>query len=174
MILKPGNKPWWGYLEEDLQGLITEALLLIDIFSVRSGLDSDGNPEFHDYAFVVFPAAKAYEGFLKKLFLDMDLITEKDYHGKYFRIGKALNPSLPKEFRQDWVYGKIEKYCGGKDLADKLWRTWKYARNLTFHWFPEEKNSISFAEAKERVFLVIDSMEKALKECKIKFDKQTK
>ncbi|MDP3994908.1 MAG: hypothetical protein Q8P91_03690 [bacterium] len=49
-----------------------------------------------------------------------------------------------------------------------------YNRSLAFHWFPEEKNSISFAEAKERVFLVIDSMEKALKECKIKVGKQTK
>jgi len=181
MDLKPGNKPWWGYLEEDLQGLITEALLLIDIFRARSGLDSDGNPEFHDYAFVVFPAAKAYEGFLKKLFLDLGLITKEDYFGKRFRIGKALNPYLDKEDRNESVYDKLVRYCGGlpagrqgKDLADTLWETWRVCRNLTFHWFPKEKNSISFTEAKERVFLVIDSMEKALKECKIKFDKQTK
>ena len=159
-------------MEKDLQGLIIEALLLIDIFDRRNEAKSEGNSEFHDYAFVVFPAAKAYEGFLKKLFFDLSLITKEDYFGKRFRIGKALNPYLDKEDRNESVYDKLVRYCGGKDLADRLWETWRVCRNLIFHWFPEEKNSISFAEAKERVYLVIDSMEKALKGCKIKLDKR--
>lgn len=155
------KRVWWGYLGEDLQELLKASLLL-------SQKVNDWSEKFDDYAFVVFPAAKAYEGFLKKLFLDMGFITEKDYYGKHFRIGKSLNPSLPKEFRKEWVYGKIGKYCGGKDLGDKLWEVWKYARNLTFHWFPKEKNAISLGQAKYLLTEIINVIDQAFKECKIR------
>ena len=118
--------------------------------------------------FVVFPAAKAYEGFLKKLFLDLKFITEEDYYGKHFRIGKALNPSLPKELRREGVYDKIVQFCQGHTLADKLWDTWRLSRNLTFHWFPNEKNAITLTEAGERIEMIIGAIDEAFKECKIK------
>lgn len=163
------TKAWWGYLEEDLQELLKESFLLLDILK---GLGADlpgGKEKFHDYAFVVFPAAKAYEGFLKKLFLDLKFITEDDYYGKHFRIGKALNPSLPREIRDGrWVYGKIVKFCGGAGLGDKLWEAWKLSRNLTFHWFPDEKNAITLPEAEDRINLIIDAIDQAFKECRIK------
>ena len=52
---------WWDYLEEDLQELLRESTLLLDKVE-------KWEKTFHDYSFIVFPAAKAYEGFLKKLF----------------------------------------------------------------------------------------------------------
>ena len=62
------KKPWWNYIEGDLQELLKESILLLRIL-VSMGADlPGGRREFHDYSFVVFPAAKAYEGFLKKLF----------------------------------------------------------------------------------------------------------
>lgn len=128
-----------------------------------------GAKQFHDYSFVVFPAAKAYEGFLKKLFFDLGFITEEDYSGKRFRIGKALNPTLPKEIRNDhWVYKKIVIYCGGAELADKLWDTWRLSRNLVFHWFPNEKNALTLSEAQNRLNQIIDAIDSAFKECKIR------
>lgn len=163
------KKPWWGYLEEDLQELLKESFLLIEIMK---GMGADlpaGRQVFHDYSFVVFPAAKAYEGFLKKLFWDLKFIAPDDYYGKHFRIGKALNPSLPKELRDErWVYGKIVKFCGGKGLGDKLWETWKLSRNLIFHWFPNEKNAITLSEAGDRINLVTTAIDQAFKECRIK------
>ena len=45
-----------------------------------------GEKEQHDYAFVVFSLAKAYEGFLKRVFLDMKMIDRRQYFGEYFRI----------------------------------------------------------------------------------------
>ena len=161
------EKIWWSYLEEDLQELLKESFLLIDILN---GLGADlpgGREKFHDYSFVVFPAAKAYEGFLKKVFLDLGFITSEDYYGKQFRIGKALNPSLPKKMMKDGVYLKIIQYCSGEVLARKMWETWRDTRNLTFHWFPEEKNVISFEEAEERVKMIIDTIDQTFKECKI-------
>lgn len=163
------KKAWWGYIEGDLQELLKESFLLIEILKSLGADLPGGKQKFHDYAFVVFPAAKAYEGFLKKIFLDLGFITEDDYYGKHFRIGKALNPSLPKEIRDDrWVYGKIVKFCGGTELGDKLWETWKLSRNLIFHWFPDEKNAITLPEAEDRINLIIEAIDQAFKECRIK------
>lgn len=160
-MLNLTNKTWWFYLSEDLKELLTESLLLLD--------DAAGwTKKFHDYSFVVFPAAKAYEGFLKKLFLDLGFINKEDYFGKRFRIGKALNPALDPDIRERFgVYDKIVDYCGGKDLADKLWNTWKKSRNLLFHWFPEEANAITLDEAKDRVNDILESMDISFKDCKI-------
>lgn len=161
------KKTWWNYVEEDIQELLKESLLLLRTLS-GMGADLPGaRREFHDYSFVVFPAAKAYEGFLKKLFLDMGFITEADYFGKRFRIGKALNPSLEREIRKQGVYDKIVKHCGGKLLADKLWETWKQSRNMVFHWFPNEKNAISLSEAEDRIRMIIDAIDESYKDCKI-------
>lgn len=153
---------WWNYLGEDLQELIKEAVTL----SVTA---NSWPQKFHDYAFIVFPAAKAYEGFLKKLFLDLELISSEDYYGKHFRIGKALNPSLEKRFRQEEsVYDRLVAFSGDACLADTLWDTWKNCRNLAFHWFPNEKNALNFAEARERLDMVLGAIDLAYKECKMK------
>ena len=160
------EKVWWNYLGTDLQKLLSTSNFLVEV--VRSwGADlPGGKKEFHDYSFVVFPAAKAYEGFLKKLFLDLKFITEDDYYGKHFRIGKALNPSLPKELERESIYQKVVKYCGGEKLADRLWETWKESRNLIFHWFPNEKNAITLPEAGERIAMIITAIDEAFVECK--------
>src|SRR4030042_1779085 len=162
------KKVWWSYLGEDLQKLLKASEFIQS--SVKSwGADLPGGKrEFDDYSFVVFPAAKAYEGFLKKMFLDLKFISEDDYYGKRCRIGKALNPSLPKDLRREGVYDKIVKYCGGAGLADTLWETWRQSRNLVFHWFPNEKNAISLTEAGERIGMIIKAIDAAFAECKIR------
>jgi hypothetical protein len=162
------TKSWWGYLGEDLQKLLTTSEFIYRVVESWGADLPGGKREFDDYSFVVFPAAKAYEGFLKKLFLDLKFITDEDYYGKHFRIGKALNPSLPKELRHEGVYDKIVEYCQGHVLGDKLWDTWRLSRNLTFHWFPNEKNAITLIEAGERIEMIIGAIDEAYKECKLK------
>lgn len=153
---------WWDYIHEDLQELLLEAVELIDKVS-------KWKERYHDYAFIVFPASKAYEGFLKTIFHDLGFISDEDFYGKRFRIGRALNPSLESNLRErESVYDRLVTYCQGKELANDLWDTWKMARNLVFHWFPNEKNAITFPEAEEKVNLVLNAMDKAFKECKIK------
>lgn len=160
--------PWWGYVHEDLRELIRQSWLLLEVVREREGNPANGGQKFHDYAFVVFPAAKAYEGFLKTLFHDLGFISDDDFYGKRFRIGKALNPSLERQLRErESVYDKLVDFCQGKDLADKLWDTWKEGRNLLFHWFPNEKNVISFEEAEQRIDKILDAMDSAFEECKI-------
>jgi hypothetical protein len=161
------KRPWWNYLEGDLQRLLTTSYFLLDVVKSWGADLPGGKKELHDFSFIVFPAAKAYEGFLKKLFLDLKFITEEDYYGKHFRIGKSLNPSLPREIRVHSVYTKIVHYCGGKKLADNLWETWRVCRNLTFHWFPNEKNITTLPEAGERLQMVVNSIDGAFKDCRI-------
>ncbi len=147
------NKSWYDYLEEDLRELLAESFQLIN--AVESWPD-----HFHDYSFIVFPSAKAYEGFLKKMFFDLKFIGENEYFGTHFRIGKALNPQLEDRFREESVYDKlVELNSGDKQLADMLWDTWKNCRNLVFHWFPDEKRAINYAEAKDRVGKVINAID---------------
>lgn len=159
------NYPWWDYLEKDIQELIKEAYLLIDTVE-------RWETEFSDYSFIVFPAAKGYEGFLKKLFLDIGVISERDFNGKHFRIGKALNPSLDrKRYKNESVYDKLNEYCGGEELANYLWQTWKTCRNKLFHWFPNKSQAITFDEAKVKVKRVVDSINLAFKDCKVEISK---
>ncbi len=161
MDINLDEKIWWDYLEEDIQELLRES------FYLKKRVNK-WDRKFHDYAFVVFPASNAYEGFLKKLFLDMGFISREEYLGRRFRIGKALNPSLDRRHRaKESVYDKIVEYCGGKEFADKLWITWREARNLLFHWFPEEKNAIDYVEAKKRLNMIVETIDLAFKECKI-------
>ncbi|KKQ98195.1 MAG: hypothetical protein UT24_C0014G0009 [Candidatus Woesebacteria bacterium GW2011_GWB1_39_12] len=155
------ERNWWSYIHEDLQELLKQASLLVD--KVGSW-----DEKFHDYAFIVFPAAKAYEGFLKTLFHDLGFITDEDFLGKRFRVGKALNPSLDLHLREkEGVYDRLVDFCQGKTLPDKLWETWSRGRNLLFHWFPNERNVITYDEARDRVNEILETMDFAFKECKI-------
>lgn len=169
------KRVWWDYAEEDLRELLEASEFLLKVVKSWGADLPGGREEFHDYSFCVFPAAKAYEGYLKKIFLDMGFINEKDYFGKYFRIGRALNPSLGKKFRgKESVYNQIVKHCGGKSLANTLWEAWRKGRNLVTHWFPNEKNALSFSEAKDRVNMILNAMDAIFKECKVSGNVKTK
>ncbi len=160
------GRPWWGELKSDIKELLRESVVLL--VEARRW-----DYKFHDYSFVVFPAAKAYEGFLKGFFLSSGLISKKDYYGRHFRIGKALNPDLEERYKNDdWVYERLSKYCGGPGLPRKLWDTWRKARNLVFHWFPEERNAVDLREAEDRVEMVIGAIDEIHKSCGVGSNKK--
>lgn len=155
------SKVWWDYLDEDIKLLFEESLELVR--RVRYW-----EQQFHDYSFVVFPAAKAYEGFLKKFLLDMGFITQQQYVGRRFRIGRALNPDLEKKYRKiEGVYDKLTEYCGGEELPELLWNTWKESRNMLFHWFPNEQNVVDYPQAKKRVESIVIAIDAVFESCKI-------
>src|SRR3989344_7040920 len=109
------KKEWWLYLTENQRDLFSQAVTLL----TRERVFKEAL--FNDYSFIVFPAAKAYEGFLKKLLFDLGFITSAQYSGEHFRIGKSLNPNLPVRYRKsDWVYMKLENYCRNGDVASRL------------------------------------------------------
>lgn len=75
----------WRYLPEEIRSLILDGEnLLIECHAISGKVS--------DYSYLVFTFAKAYEGFLKHLFLDLGLIHEEDFYGDDIRIGRILNP----------------------------------------------------------------------------------
>lgn len=156
------TKPWWKYLAENQRDLLEQSSILLRREEI------EGGSTFHDYAFVVFPAAKAYEGFLKKLFFDLGLIDERQFESNHYRIGKSLNPELPVKFRgNNWVFGRLIEISHDKNLPLVLWETWKESRNLLFHWFPKHENFISLPQAREKMEMIIKAIDKAFTESNI-------
>lgn len=121
----------------------------------------------HDYSFIIFSAAKAYEGFLKKTLYDTKLITRQQYLGDRFRLGKSLNPHLPKRYQWDWVYLKLANLCGGENIPLLLWETWKHARNRIFHYFPDHRELISLATAESLLQEIVTAIDTSLISCKL-------
>ncbi|OGG00225.1 hypothetical protein A2Y99_03360 [Candidatus Gottesmanbacteria bacterium RBG_13_37_7] len=152
---------FWNYLSENQKDLIEESFELLNQAKERTGYD------ISDYSYLVFPVAKAYEGFLKQLFLDLGFINLTQYESDHFRIGKALNPNLEKKYRDQSVYDKIRYKCHAEDLAIELWICWKIGRNQLFHYFPHNLKAISLNEAETIITRIISVMEIAVSQCGI-------
>lgn len=144
---------------------------LAPLFADGEKLLASAGGGFNDYSFIIFPFAKVYEGFLKKLFYRIGAISEKEYLSDRWRVGRALNPQLEKDLRhEESVYDRIVNLSGDQKLADILWEAWKNGRNRVFHYFPGVHKPMSFDEARTIVNQLIQAMEIALKECKISGD----
>ncbi|MEI8067743.1 MAG: hypothetical protein WCG91_02185 [Candidatus Shapirobacteria bacterium] len=114
----------------------------------------------NDYSFTVSPISKAYEGYLKDLFLKIGIISDIDYESDRFRVGKTLNPSL--RYKRFSVYQKLADYHdSGEELAEVLWTAWKYGRNEIFHYFPNNVKNLTREEAEERIALVLEAIIKS-------------
>lgn len=148
-----------SFLENDLYALWTDGERLL----------ASASGGFHDYSFVIFPFAKVYEGFLKKLLFRIGAIDERQYQNDRWRVGRALNPQLEKDLRgSESVYDRLVQYCGGgHELADSLWEAWRDGRNRIFHYFPDEYKTLSFLEAKDIVIKIEKAMEMALMQCQV-------
>ena len=144
------NSKLWDYVPGEVQGLLEDGEHLLVEGNVYSGKVSD-------YSYMVFPFAKAYEGFLKRLFLDLDLINEEDFYGESIRIGRILNPIFKdKDYS---VYTKLERYGKqGEEAAEKLWSIWREGRNQVFHYFPHNFRRLSESEAENIIKKFIDAM----------------
>lgn len=123
-------------------------------------------PDFYDHSFIVFPLAKAYEGFLKYFFFQMHIITKEQYHSHKFRIGRSFNPDLPEKFRDnEWLFDDVAKFCS-REMALEMWDIWLTGRNHLFHYFPDERHVLTLDQARKKVQEFLHVMERALA-CKI-------
>ena len=136
------------YLKND------QDLLIDDVQNILKYLQDN---HINDYSFVVAPAAKAYEGYLKDFFFDLDIIDENSYHSDRFRVGKTLNPSL--RYKRYSIYRKLaDLHDNGEQLAEKLWSAWKQGRNEIFHYFPGNVKKLTKTEAEDRIGLILQAI----------------
>jgi hypothetical protein len=131
----------WQYLSEMQRDLILEGQFLMNEIVKNQAY------QFKDYSFLIFPFAKAYEGYLKKLFRDLKFISHLDYISDHLRLGKLMSPNLVGKLGERSLYKKI-KEATTKELADRIWDIWRRGRNQIFHYFPHNLKAISFEEAK--------------------------
>jgi hypothetical protein len=145
------GRTYWDFLSEKQKDLIRQGSYLYqEVFA-------DGKYSFTDYSFLVFPFAKAYEGFLKKLFLLCSFISVEDYNSDHIRLGKLLSPELADRLGTESVYSKV-KDSFSESLALSLWEAWKYSRNQVFHYYPHNELSLTLQDAKERIDLILDAI----------------
>lgn len=147
-------KLFWEYLPQPQKDLILEGgYLMNDVIKHQSY-------HFKDYSFLIFPYAKAYEGFLKKLFKDVKFISHLDYISDHLRLGKLMSPNLIGRLGDRSLYKKIRE-ASSDDLAERIWQTWKIGRNQVFHYFPDNFKAVSYQEAQTIIDQIIKTMEEA-------------
>lgn len=150
LINKEGQ--FWLYLSQGQKDLLSEGLYLMD------DIIRDHAYQFKDYSFLVFPFAKAYEGFLKQIFRDKKLISRLDYISDHLRLGKLMSPNLIGRLGDKSLYKKIQDQYS-QELADKVWNVWKNGRNQIFHYFPHNIKAISFNESRVICMDILRTME---------------
>jgi hypothetical protein len=144
----------WSYLSQTQKDLIDEGQYLMN------EVIQDHAYQFKDYSFLIFPFAKAYEGFLKQLFKDVGFISHLDYISDHLRLGKLLSPHLIGKLGDRSLFEKI-RIDGSRELADRIWKTWKLGRNEIFHYFPHNVRAVTFDEANTTVSDILETMEVA-------------
>lgn len=153
----------WAYLSPELKGLIADGETLLDnIYPEQERV------EVTDFSFLVFPFAKAYEGFLKKLFFDLGVISHGDYYGDQIRIGRILNPHYTSS--KGNVFPKLctkTDTPGDTGLPHELWEIWHRGRNRVFHYFPRNFRKLTYEEAVGIARDFVRTMEKAVEGCPI-------
>ena len=153
-MLHDTTTDFWKYLSQKQKDLINQGDF------IRNEVIKEGKYNFDDYAFVVFPYAKAFEGFLKQLFKDTGFLTEEEYISDYLRLGKLMSPNLVGKLGDMSLYKKLID-VGSKDLADKIWDSWRNGRNRVFHYFPHNLEAISLSEAQKKIEVMLETMEYA-------------
>jgi len=146
----------WQYLSSKERVLAGDGAFLIE----DSARHPDQEPT--DYSYLVFPFAKLYEGFLKDLFLDLGIISEREYYSNHYRIGKALSPNLVRRLGNRSAFGQLVKRFGD-GLAGTLWNGWKEGRNLVFHYYPQNLRALKRSDAIELTQMIVSAMEEAVK-----------
>lgn len=153
------NPPFWNYLSDMQKDLINEGDYLMHRVIPHS------KHNFKDYSFLVFPYAKAYEGYLKQLFLDVGFMSHLDYISDHFRLGKYLSSHLIGHLGERSLYAQIQKNAT-KELAEDLWQTWKTGRNQIFHYYPHNTRRIMYEDADDISNQMLQVMEKAYEDLK--------
>lgn len=144
---------WLQHVDDVARQLLIEADYLLD-----RERKSVPNPRIADYGFLVYPAAKAYEGFLKTFFYQNGLIDSHMYRSEHFRIGKAINPDLPDKYREDgWVYDDLARLFGD-DIPARIWTTWRKCRNHVFHFKPDKLRLYTLVEAQIKIELIFSTI----------------
>ena len=115
----------------------------------------DNKIKFNNYAIIVRNFAIAYEGFLVKIFLDSNILTEEEYDSD---VRTALGTKLSKQMILEYVKNP-ERH---KEIAVHLQYVWQHHRNKNLHSdFKVPKHINKFSDAEHDV----NDVKKAMQQC---------
>ena len=156
------DQDWFENLPRGQRELLAQSVFLIKDVQTHKA-------DFYDYSFVIMPAAKAYEGFVKDLVFGLGLISKKRYEGKRFRVGKALNPEMSRHNPDGFeiLYDDLERVCQNPLIPKTLWQTWIDCRNRTFHYFVHNSIQVSLPHAIEKVEQIMAAIQMATRGCPV-------
>lgn len=145
----------WKYLTVEMRELALEGEKLMDSCILQ------GETPTKDFSYLVFPWGKLYEGFLKKIFLDLRFITPEDYYGNEIRIGKLLSTGTAEKppHRLSIVKELSSGKIFGENLVKIMKGVWKNSRNMVFHFFPDNFYRVDQESARKRILDTIKCME---------------
>jgi hypothetical protein len=154
MLLERTSK-LWNYLTPEMRDLVVEGERLLESCQLQ------GDVQIKDFSYLVFPWGKLYEGFLKKVFLDLKFITPEDYYGNEVRIGKLLSTGMGNKpaHRLSIMSELSSSKILGENLTKAMRSVWKNSRNSVFHFFPDNVYKLDIDTAKKRINEVVKCME---------------
>ncbi len=160
MLVQEGSL-LWQFLSPSMRVLVGDGEFLIE--DSKKHIDQEPT----DYSYLVFPFAKLYEGFLKQLFLETQIMSTEDYKSDHFRIGKTLSPTMASRLGKHSAYAQISRRFG-EPLAAHLWHMWKEGRNLVFHYFPHNYRALTRDQAVDLSRHIVETMEEAVRDMRVR------
>lgn len=153
MIKRDSNL--WKFMTQEMRDLVIEGEELLKSCQLT------GDVQVKDFSYLVFPWGKLYEGFLKKVFLDLNFITSEDYYGNEVRIGKLLSTGMGNKppHRLSIITQLSSSKTFGENLTKVMRGVWKNSRNSVFHFFPDNVYKLDLETAKKRIDEVVKCME---------------
>lgn len=149
------TKPWFAILNNHGKRLI---VLSEELYKREERLQSS----YESYSFVVFPMAKAYEGFIKTYLHSVGILPRPGYSEYKFRIGRALNPDISEHRKNEWwLFDDLERACG-LATARALWEAWIQCRNKIFHFYFDDEIPMPLPVAKKKILQISQAMDLAM------------
>ena len=143
----------YSFLDDYQRKLLYDTLLIKTIFTTYDS-NEIFNRLINDFSIVVFPSAKAFEGFIKKLLLAINLITQKEIkEDPYKSIGKIING--------EQIQKKILDKKRDRSVLKLLVAQWDFCRNVILHYDLDQPEIIN----KEEAFKKIEDIYEVMKRC---------
>ncbi len=155
LITKIGRKAY-SFLDDSQNRLLLDSLLIKTIFTLpESDYSRVVNVLLSDFSVMVFPSAKAFEGYIKKLLLTIGLITEKEIKEDPYKsiIGKILNGEEIKK--------KLLDKKRGRSIPKLLAVQWELCRNIILHYDLDQPEIIKKEEALKKIDDIYEAIKKS-------------
>lgn len=126
-------------------------------FLLHREKNSDYVYSFDDYSFVVLPAAKSYEGVLKKILVHIGLVTEQEL---LENPGMALN-SYFDPVNNKSISSSLKDKARDRAVPHIIYSTYQECRNEILHYDSYRDNKITLDDAEFYIKRIDDAISKA-------------